>query len=74
MIKKFKVLILFISGLLLGGQSAAQQWEDVSGEQLQKIIKGKDGFYVLHYVIKRGDMGTDKRTQWLKNLKASHPK
>lgn len=40
-------------------------------DELQKIILGNDGFYVLHYVIKKPDMGENLRTEWLKNIRAS---
>lgn len=34
----------------------------------------KDGMFVLHYVIKQSDMGSEKRAKWIANLKASKPK
>ncbi|MDP1602593.1 MAG: hypothetical protein Q8M03_04945 [Legionella sp.] len=40
-------------------------------DELQKISKGSDGFYILHYVIKKEDMGKENRDKWVKNLKAS---
>ncbi|KTD21245.1 hypothetical protein [Legionella londiniensis] len=39
--------------------------------ELQKVSKGKDGLYILHYVIKEKNMGKDKRNKWIKNLKES---
>lgn len=36
--------------------------------EIQKITKGKDAIYVLHYVIKKKDMGSAARTLWIKNL------
>lgn len=40
-------------------------------DELQIITKGKDGFYVVHYVIKEMDMGKARRELWLKNLLGS---
>ena len=40
-------------------------------DELQKIILGNDGFYVLHYVIKKPDMGEKLREEWLKNIRKS---
>lgn len=40
-------------------------------DELQKIVKGKDGLYVLHYVIKKPDMGAEKRKEWIAHLEAS---
>jgi hypothetical protein len=34
-------------------------------DELQVINKGKDGLYVLHYVIKQADMGKKNRDKWL---------
>ncbi|RUQ81019.1 hypothetical protein [Legionella septentrionalis] len=48
--------------------------ENLKQDELQKITKGKDGFYVLHYVIKETDMGDEIRNQWLQNLKDSQIK
>lgn len=39
--------------------------------ELQKVMLGKDGFYVLHYVIKQPDMGDANRQKWLQNLRNS---
>jgi hypothetical protein len=40
-------------------------------DELQKITKGKDGIYVLHYVIKKQDMGPEARKLWVRNLSGS---
>ncbi|TAL63001.1 MAG: hypothetical protein EPN84_05660 [Legionella sp.] len=40
-------------------------------DELQKVIKGKDGIYVLHYAIKKADMGSENRAKWLLFLKQS---
>ncbi|KTC78241.1 hypothetical protein [Legionella brunensis] len=42
-------------------------------DELQMITKGKDGLYILHYVIKEADMGNACRNKWLQNLRNSHP-
>lgn len=39
-------------------------------DELQRVIKMKGGVYViLHYVIKKQDMGNKERGQWINNLK-----
>lgn len=45
--------------------------ENMMQDELQLISKGKDGLYILHYVIKKADMGTANRDKWLQNLKNS---
>lgn len=40
-------------------------------DELQKITKVNDGLYILHYVIKQGDMGQQNRDKWIANLKKS---
>jgi hypothetical protein len=40
-------------------------------DEIQKIVKGKDGLYVLHYAIKKSDMDAQNRKQWVDNLKNS---
>lgn len=40
-------------------------------DELQMINKGKDGIYVLHYVIKKKDMGKNNRDLWVNNLSQS---
>jgi hypothetical protein len=40
-------------------------------DELQKITKKEDGFYLLHYVIKKPDMGEQERKKWINNLKNS---
>ncbi|MFC3909556.1 hypothetical protein ACFORL_10790 [Legionella dresdenensis] len=40
-------------------------------DELQKITVGPDGFYILHYAIRKADMGEEKRQQWIKNLSES---
>jgi hypothetical protein len=48
--------------------------ENFQQDELQKIMKGKEGFYILHYVIKKPDMGEKERELWLNNLKNSSVK
>lgn len=43
-------------------------------DELQLITQAKNGFYVLHYVIKKADMGEANRKKWIALLKKSHPK
>lgn len=40
-------------------------------DELQKITKGEKGIYILHYVIKKKDMGEVNRKLWLDNLTRS---
>ncbi|WP_419418870.1 hypothetical protein ACNVED_09965 [Legionella sp. D16C41] len=40
-------------------------------DELQKITQTPKGLYILHYVIKKSDMGENNRQMWLNNLKAS---
>lgn len=40
-------------------------------DELQMISKGKDGLYILHYVIKEPSMSKKQRETWLKNLSQS---
>ncbi len=40
-------------------------------DELQKITKGENGLYVLHYAIKQLDMGKERRDKWIQNFKAS---
>ena len=43
-------------------------------DELQMVTKGKDGLYILHYAIKKQDMGKADRDKWLQNFSQSHPK
>ena len=45
--------------------------KNVEQDELQKITKGKDGFYILHYVIKKPDIGKEERQKWIENFKNS---
>ena len=45
--------------------------ENLRQDELQKIVQGKDGFYVLHYTIKKPDMGQENRDKWIKNIQSS---
>ncbi|WP_298628429.1 hypothetical protein [uncultured Legionella sp.] len=40
-------------------------------DEIQKIIKSKDGIYVLHYAMKKADMGKENRQKWIEKLKKS---
>ncbi|WP_454783200.1 hypothetical protein [Legionella sp. WA2022007384] len=40
-------------------------------DELEMLIKDSTGIYLLHYVIKKGDMGEENRQKWLNNLKNS---
>ena len=40
-------------------------------DELQRIIKKKDGIFIMiHYVIKKPDMGSAARAAWVENLKS----
>lgn len=40
-------------------------------DELQKVVKGKGGLYIVHYVIKQADMGKENREKWIANIKKS---
>lgn len=40
-------------------------------DELQMVTRGKDGLYVLHYVIKEPSMSLKRREKWLKNFSKS---
>ena len=40
-------------------------------DEIQKVVKGVDGFYILHYVIKKANMGEETRKKWFDILKNS---
>lgn len=39
--------------------------------ELQKVHRGKDGFYILHYVIKKERMSEQEQKKWLENMQRS---
>ncbi|HHF7343927.1 TPA: hypothetical protein ACPSKB_000326 [Legionella feeleii] len=43
-------------------------------DELQFVTKGNDGFYILHYVIRKADMGKPNRNKWIGLLKKTKPK
>ncbi|RUR13739.1 hypothetical protein [Legionella sp. km772] len=47
------------------------QPKNLQQDELQKIVKGSDGIYVLHYATKKSDMGSKNRQKWLTLLKNS---
>lgn len=44
---------------------------NLTQDEIQKVIKGKDGMYILHYAIKKSDMGEANRQKWIDNIKKS---
>lgn len=40
-------------------------------DEIQSIVKGKDGLYVLHYAIKVADMGQKRGDMWATNFSSS---
>lgn len=40
-------------------------------DELEMFLKDDQGIYLLHYVIKKDDMGKENREKWLQNLKNS---
>lgn len=40
-------------------------------DELEMFLKDDQGIYLLHYVIKKSDMGKENRAKWLQNLKSS---
>lgn len=47
--------------------------ENLKQDELQLITKGKDGMYVLHYVIKEAPMDKERREKWINLLNQSKP-
>lgn len=47
--------------------------ENMQQDELQFVTKGKDGFYILHYVIRKEDMGQSNREKWIELLKKTKP-
>ncbi len=45
--------------------------ENQQQDELQMITGDDTGIYVLHYVIKKTDMGDEAREKWIKNLENS---
>jgi hypothetical protein len=45
--------------------------ESQQQDEIQMITKDDTGLYVLHYVIKKPDMGDEARNKWIKNLENS---
>lgn len=43
-------------------------------DEIQKITKTANGFYILHYVIKKADMGANDRQAWIDRLQKSRVK
>ena len=48
-----------------------QQPKNLQQDELQKVVKTPEGIYVLHYAVKKKDMGTANRSKWINNLKNS---
>jgi hypothetical protein len=48
-----------------------KQPKNLQQDELQKIVKTNEGMFVLHYAIKKSDMGEKKRQDWISRLKAS---
>lgn len=38
-------------------------------DELEMLIKDNNGIYLVHYVIKKADMGKENREKWVQNLK-----
>lgn len=45
--------------------------ENQKQDEMQMITADDKGMYILHYVIKKADMGQKNRDKWIKNLKES---
>lgn len=45
--------------------------KNVNQDEIMRIIKTDNGFYVLHYATHNGDMGANTRKKWIANLKKS---
>jgi len=63
--------ILKIKGNTVFLEFQVQQPQNLQQDELQKIVKTAEGIYLLHYAIKKSDMGPDNRAKWLANLSHS---
>ncbi|STX29368.1 Uncharacterised protein [Legionella beliardensis] len=45
--------------------------KNLQQDEIQKVTQTDNGLYLLHYVTKKPDMGTENRQKWLNNIKAS---
>ena len=45
--------------------------ENLQQDEIQKITRGKNGIYILHYAIKKNDMSKANRQKWIENIKKS---
>jgi len=45
--------------------------ESQTQDEIQVIRKEEDGFYIIHYVVKQFDMGTENRNKWINNFDKS---
>jgi hypothetical protein len=48
-----------------------EQPKNQAQDELQMITVDNQGLYLLHYVIKKADMGQKNRAEWFQNLKSS---
>lgn len=48
--------------------------QNLQHDEIQKIVQGRDGIYVLHYLIKKPDMGQSMRHYWIDAMKRSSVK
>ena len=45
--------------------------KNLQQDEIQKIVKGPKGLYILHYAIKKENMSSHNRSEWLNNLQQS---
>jgi len=45
--------------------------DSLQQDELQKVVKHSNGMYILHYAMKKADMGEENRRKWIINLKES---
>jgi hypothetical protein len=77
--QKFKKICPGIKWAVFNRESNTVMYEflvkDCSGQdnqqELARIIRGKEGIWVLHYSTKRTPMSLDKRKEWINNLKSA---
>lgn len=48
-----------------------EQPKNQAQDELQMITSDKNGIYLLHYAVKKSDMGQKNREKWVQNLKNS---
>jgi hypothetical protein len=56
---------------LLMFEFRVEQPSNLQQDEIQKIVKTKEGLYAIHYAIKKLDMGKENRQKWIEHIKNS---